>query len=69
MNDTPAEKIAVQGTRLDRLEKDVADINETVQELRDLMLQARGGYRTALGLAGAAGALAGIAVKLIPWGQ
>ena len=58
--------IAVHGTRLDRLEKDLAEVRETVQELRDLMLQARGGVKTALLIGSAGGAIGAILVKLAP---
>ena len=61
MNDRipDGERIATQAAEIDQLRKDVADLKGTVEALRDVLLQARGGLRILLLIGSLLGVLAG----------
>lgn len=66
---TPSEQRELENlsTRLTRLEKDTREQNELLFEMRDMMLQARGSWKTIMGVAGFAAALGGLIAKFLPF--
>jgi uncharacterized coiled-coil protein SlyX len=54
-------------TRLTRLEADTRAQSVILNELRDMMIAARGSWKTVMGIAGFAAALGGLVVKLLPF--
>jgi hypothetical protein len=54
-------------TRLTRLEADTREQSVILNELRDMMIAARGSWKTVMGIAGFAAALGGIIAKFIPF--
>ncbi len=53
--------------RVSQLERSTAVQTEILNEMRDLMIAARGSWKTVMAISGFAAALGGLAVKLIPF--
>lgn len=53
-------------TRLSRLETDMKEQNVVLNEIRDMVLSARGSWKTVMGIAGFAAAFGGLLVKFLP---
>lgn len=53
------------GARLLAVERDVAEIGRDVKAIRDTLAQARGGWKTLLLVAGAAGAMGALLGKIV----
>ena len=62
-----AQKFGGMEARLDRLEREVEKMAATVQELRDLLLQARGSWKLMMAIAGLATAFGAMITKAIVW--
>ena len=62
-----AGKFGGMEARLDRLEREVEKMGATVQELRDLLMQARGSWKLMMAIAGAATAFGAILAKVAVW--
>lgn len=56
-------------TRLTRLESDTKEQTKTLNELRDMMVAAKGGWKTMMAIAGFAAALGGLIAKFLPFWQ
>ncbi len=56
-------------TRLTRLERDTTEQSKMLVEMRDMMLAARGSWKTVMGIAGFAAALGGLIAKFLPFWQ
>lgn len=56
-------------TRLTRLESDTKEQSKMLVEMRDMMLAARGSWKTVMGIAGFAAALGGMIAKFLPFWQ
>lgn len=54
-------------TRLTRLEADMKSQNIILGELRDMMITARGSWKTVMGIAGFAAVVGGLFAKLLPF--
>lgn len=54
-------------TRLTRLEADTKAQNVILNELRDMMIAARGSWKTVMGIAGFAAAMGGLIAKFLPF--
>lgn len=54
-------------TRLTRLEADTRAQSVILNELRDMMIQARGSWKTVVGISGFAAAVGGVIAKLLPF--
>lgn len=53
-------------TRLTRLEADTAAQSVILTEMRDMMLAAKGSWKTVMGISGFAAALGGVIAKFLP---
>jgi hypothetical protein len=49
------------------LKSDVAEIKEDVKKMTEFMQQAKGSWKTVMGIAGFAAAVGALAAKLLPW--
>jgi len=54
-------------TRLTRLERDTTEQSKMLVEMRDMMISARGSWKTVMGIAGFAAAVGGVIAKLLPF--
>ena len=54
-------------TRLTRLEADTKAQSVILNEMRDMMISARGSWKTVMGIAGFAAAVGGVIAKLLPF--
>jgi hypothetical protein len=54
-------------TRLTRLERDTTEQTKTLNEMRDMMIAAQGGWKTMMAIAGFAAAIGGLIAKFLPW--
>ena len=54
-------------TRLTRLEADTKAQSVILAEMRDMMISARGSWKTVMGLAGFAAAVGGLVAKFLPF--
>lgn len=62
-----ARELGEHAARIDMLQAEVHSLRQDVREIRDLLSQARGGWRTMMLLAGAAGAMGALVGKVVPW--
>ena len=53
--------------RLTRLEQDTKEQNVMLVEMRDMMVSARGSWKTVMAIAGFAAAVGGLIVKFLPF--
>ncbi len=67
MSDELKADVAVHGTRLDRLESDLSEIKDDLRAIRDVMMQAKGGWRTILLVSGVAGSAGAVLGKFLPF--
>jgi hypothetical protein len=67
MNDDLKSDVAVHGTRLDRLEDDLNEIKKDIRAIRDVMMQARGGWKTVILVGGVAGSVGAAIGKFLPF--
>ena len=63
---TTEERLAVLETRMMSLEDDVRDMRIKVDEMHNVLMQAKGARFAIVAVAGLAGFLAGISAKLLP---
>lgn len=54
-------------TRLTRLEADTKAQSVILNELRDMMIAARGSWKTVVGISGFAAAVGGVVAKFLPF--
>lgn len=54
-------------TRLTRLEADTKAQSVILNEMRDMMISARGSWKTVMGIAGFAAAVGGVVAKVLPF--
>ena len=54
-------------TRLTRLEDDTKAQSVILAEMRDMMISARGSWKTILAISGVAAAIGGLVVKFLPF--
>jgi chromosome condensin MukBEF ATPase and DNA-binding subunit MukB len=54
-------------TRLTRLEADMKEQNVILGEIRDMVMSAKGSWKTVMGIAGFAAALGGVIAKFLPF--
>jgi len=64
---TDGERIAALEERVVHVAEDVRSVKTQVQEMHDLLMQAKGARWFILAMAGLAGFLAGIAPKFLPF--
>lgn len=71
--DLPA-RVAVHGSRLDRLEDDLKELKRIVEEgnrgirdIRDIIMQTKGGWKTLMIVGGVAGTVGAAVAKLLPF--
>lgn len=55
------------GEKVDRMEKDLSEMKDNVQEVRDIVVRAQGGWKALVVVAGAAAFISGIAVSILAW--
>ncbi len=55
--------------RLTRLESDTREQSKMLVEMRDMMVAARGSWKTVMGIAGFAAAVGGLVAKFLPFWQ
>lgn len=60
-------RTAVLETKMESLKSDVSEIKTDVAAIRDTLSQARGGWKTLVMVAGAAGAVGALLGKLVPF--
>ena len=65
MTEDTQRTIGEHGGRLSALERDIGDIKTDLREVRDLLAQAKGGWKTLLLVAGVAGTLGALSTKLL----
>ena len=56
-------------TRLTRLEQDTKEQSKMLTEMRDMMVAARGSWKTVMAIAGFAAAIGGLIAKFLPFWQ
>jgi chromosome condensin MukBEF ATPase and DNA-binding subunit MukB len=67
MTSSENERIAVLETEMATLQRDMADLRSDVRIIRDTLLQARGGWKTLMLVAGLASTLGALLTKFIPF--
>lgn len=67
MSDELRADVAVHGTRLDRLEDDLSEIKTDIRAIRDVMMQAKGGWRALVIVGGVSGTVGALIGKLLPF--
>lgn len=67
-------RVAVHGSRLERLEDDLDNIrddlraiNKSLQDIRDVLMQAKGGWKTLVMVGGIGGAVGAFLAKVLPF--
>lgn len=63
---TTEERLAVLETKMTTLEEDVRDMRVKVDEMHNVLMQAKGARFAIVAVAGLAGFLAGVGAKLLP---
>ena len=64
---TTEERLAVLETKMTTLEEDVRDMRIKVDEMHNVLMQAKGARFAIVAVAGLAGFLAGVSAKLLPF--
>ena len=60
-------ELASLTTKVDNLERDLAEMKSDIREVRDIVVRAGGGWRALLYVAGAAAFLSGLIVSILAW--
>lgn len=60
-------ELASLTTKVDDLERDLAEMKSDIREVRDIVVRAGGGWRALLYVAGAAAFLSGLIVSILAW--
>ena len=67
MTQTENERIAVLETEVEAMKRDMADMKSDLRIIRDTLLQARGGWKTLMLVAGISSTVGAFIAKLSPW--
>ena len=67
MTSNENERIAVLEVEVEAMKRDMGDMKSDVRVIRDTLLQARGGWRTLMLVAGLASTVGAILTKFIPF--
>lgn len=59
-------EIGALGARMGAVEEDIKEIRHDVREMLEFMQQARGSWKTVMGIAGASAAVGALVAKIIP---
>jgi chromosome condensin MukBEF ATPase and DNA-binding subunit MukB len=60
-------ELASLTTKVDVIERDLAEMKSDIREVRDIVVRAGGGWRALLYVAGAAAFLSGLIVSILAW--
>jgi len=64
---TENERIAVLETEVEAMKRDMADMKSDLRIIRDTLLQARGGWKTLMLVAGLASTVGAVLAKILPF--
>lgn len=64
---TPEERIAVLETEMAAMQRAMDDMRADVRIIRDTLIHAKGGWKTLMLVAGAAGSAGAILAKIVPF--
>ena len=67
MSDDHNVQIAILKTEQDYIKKSVDEMRDDLREIKEVLSQAKGGWKTLLLVAGVSSAVGGLLVKLSPW--
>ena len=67
MTQTENERIAVLETEVEAMKRDMADMKSDLRIIRDTLLQARGGWKTLMLVAGLASTVGAVLAKILPF--
>ena len=67
MSETPEVQIAILKTEVDYLKKNIDEMRTDVRDIKEVLSQARGGWKTLMLVAGISSTIGALTVKLVPW--
>lgn len=67
MTSSENERIAVLEIEVENIKKDIGDLKADVRIIRDTLLQARGGWKTLMLVAGLASTVGALLTKFVPF--
>lgn len=67
MNSNENERIAVLEVEVEAMKRDMADMKADLRIIRDTLLQARGGWKTLMLVAGLASTVGALLTKALPY--
>lgn len=67
MNQTEQRDLGKLEARMDNVETDIGEMKKDVRAIRDVIVQAKGSWRTLVILAGLSAAAGAFATKLLAW--
>lgn len=64
---TPEERIAILETQVEAMQRSMDDVKSDVRIIRDTLIQAKGGWKTLMLVAGVAGSAGALLAKIVPF--
>lgn len=67
MSEAPEVQIAILKTEVDYLKKNIDEMRTDVRDIKEVLSQARGGWKTLMLVAGISSTIGALTIKLVPW--
>jgi hypothetical protein len=67
LSEAPEVQIAILKTEVDYLKKNIDEMRTDVRDIKEVLSQARGGWKTLMLVAGISSTIGALTVKLVPW--